>query len=777
MRAVARFLASICCALASASALASSCIWFADDDSIHQVQSDTNQVSLTISLLDPSRLVMSAGDCGVWAVFKHDRRLLHFDAGGAPLQDLRIGQIDPRLGDIDALQVDPFDDSLWLNDGQRVSHLSSNGQLIGGFSAPGSVRGLRVAQDQSLWLLGRHDLWHFDSQGALIAAYPLSRHLSSDARFFALDSIRGVIWLADDDELSQLQLASPTAPPFRFSFPDRTTGFALDPLKGQVWVSLPNELRTYGTDGTLIRSVDLRPLGIRNPQKLSFDPASRSLWTGAERSVARFGDDGTFIIRFPARDGDEALGVPAFKAEPTLSLVRPPQSALINNPQPTFTLSYDALCNDQACGFGNDYLGRYGLSATLNNQAVGSLFVFDPASGQASFTPASRLPEGGNSFSAQVRDPFGHASNTIVSSITVDTIPPKFLAVTPPDGSIVASSNVVIQGTIDDPTAKIVLSGVGQSPTSPAFSFPVVLNPGLNTFVLSAVDPAGNAATATVHLTLASISVSVTSPLDGATVNSDSVSVSGTFQSPDGNVGIVVNGVAAAVVGNSFVASNVPLQLGSNTLTITATTRDGQTVSRTLTITSTGPATVQVSASATQGMAPLGVQFAVTTRGSSPLQFIYVRFTATGGLFLFGPGNTIATTYGAPGVYSARFQIFDVAGNFYDITVPIAVQDPAQIDQMLRSTWSGFANALASGNAANATQYFNAQAQTKYGPVLSAIQPKLPQIAASFTAPQMSTLSNDIGEYVVGRNVNGINQVFFIYFMRDADGVWRLDSM
>jgi hypothetical protein len=85
--------------------------------------------------------------------------------------------------------------------------------------------------------------------------------------------------------------------------------------------------------------------------------------------------------------------------------------------------------------------------------------------------------------------------------------------------------------------------------------------------------------------------------------------------------------------------------------------------------------------------------------------------------------------------------------------------------------------ALSAGDASQAAQYFNAGAQRKYGPVLSRLQPNLPGIVASFTAPQVASVSSDLGEYVVGRTINGVKQIFFIYFLRDVDGVWRLDSM
>jgi hypothetical protein len=71
---------------------------------------------------------------------------------------------------------------------------------------------------------------------------------------------------------------------------------------------------------------------------------------------------------------------------------------------------------------------------------------------------------------------------------------------------------------------------------------------------------------------------------------------------------------------------------------------------------------------------------------------------------------------------------------------------------------------------------------------------ELPQIVGSFSALQWTSslapdpanpaqqvpwplVSPGIGEYAVNRMIDGENQLFFIYFVRDADGVWRLDSM
>jgi hypothetical protein len=40
-----------------------------------------------------------------------------------------------------------------------------------------------------------------------------------------------------------------------------------------------------------------------------------------------------------------------------------------------------------------------------------------------------------------------------------------------------------------------------------------------------------------------------------------------------------------------------------------------------------------------------------------------------------------------------------------------------------------------------------------------------------------STLNTAYGEYAVKRHRDGKNHLYFIYFLRDPDGVWRLDEM
>ena len=76
-----------------------------------------------------------------------------------------------------------------------------------------------------------------------------------------------------------------------------------------------------------------------------------------------------------------------------------------------------------------------------------------------------------------------------------------------------------------------------------------------------------------------------------------------------------------------------------------------------------------------------------------------------------------------------------------------------------------------------ALNYLSAEARAKYGPVFDVLMPSYGPIAASFSEPLRGDLQKDSAEYVIVRNRGGVNQAYFIYFTRDANGVWLLDSM
>ena len=238
------------------------------------------------------------------------------------------------------------------------------------------------------------------------------------------------------------------------------------------------------------------------------------------------------------------------------------------------------------------------LDAQLDTQALSKSFVYDKSTRKAAYTPGSPLQDGAHSFRAQVKDLFGHVSGTVTGQITVDTVPPKFLSLAPADGSTFYDPNVTVQGSVDDLGAALTLEGVGSLLTQVLnntlnFSRSLILSPGPNSLTVTAVDKAGNAASVKLTYTYVPVKVTIAAPIDGARIDDDLVTLSGTWQGPAGTA-LTLNGKALQLNQNQFQYADLPLKPGANALTVTATAPQGYTATQTVTVTSTNTGPSQV---------------------------------------------------------------------------------------------------------------------------------------------------------------------------------------
>jgi hypothetical protein len=95
----------------------------------------------------------------------------------------------------------------------------------------------------------------------------------------------------------------------------------------------------------------------------------------------------------------------------------------------------------------------------------------------------------------------------------------------------------------------------------------------------------------------------------------------------------------------------------------------------------------------------------------------------------------------------------------------------------LRAIWAGMNDALVAGDKERALGFFSASAQAKYGPVFDQLLPDMPAIIASYSPLQQASLSTELGEYAINRTLEGVDRIFFIYFVRDRNGIWHLEGM
>jgi hypothetical protein len=282
-----------------------------------------------------------------------------------------------------------------------------------------------------------------------------------------------------------------------------------------------------------------------------------------------------------------------------------------------------------------------------------------------------------------------------------------------------------------------------------------------------------------LRLLHSSLSVKITSPVAGTVLDRTRVLMSGTFQGP-ATTGISVNGTVALVSGNQFLL-NLDLAPGSNTLTAVAMTLDGATASDTINVavSQTQPDSFEITVAPAMGVAPLPVTFSVSNFTGQAVTRIELDTDGNGSTdrIVTDLSAPIDITYANPGVYQARAKVIYGQNQSYEQTLAVVVHVAVQMDMLFTNLWNGMNEALVHSDMNGAAQYLNESAKRKYLPVFEALKLQFPQIIASYSPLRRVLISEDIGEYAIVRNFNGQNRIYLIYFLRDADGVWRVDGM
>lgn len=156
----------------------------------------------------------------------------------------------------------------------------------------------------------------------------------------------------------------------------------------------------------------------------------------------------------------------------------------------------------------------------------------------------------------------------------------------------VGASPINLTGTIDDTSATITVNGTLVANNAGQFATQVALTEGHNTVVARAVDDKGSEATASIVVTLDATPphVTIQSPLEGETLTNSRITVMGLVNDivrgtvAEDQANVLVNGIAATVSNRSYLAKDVPLTAGANTITVVASDKVGNTETTSITV-------------------------------------------------------------------------------------------------------------------------------------------------------------------------------------------------
>ena len=142
--------------------------------------------------------------------------------------------------------------------------------------------------------------------------------------------------------------------------------------------------------------------------------------------------------------------------------------------------------------------------------------------------------------------------------------------------------------------------------------------------------------------------------------------------------------------------------------------------------------------------------------------------------------NVVIYTSGVfpAGPHKIRARATDDKGGVTEV-VSTFIVGASLVDNEIFAVWDGMNNALKAGDVTTALTFLTTGAQEKYQPIFEALLAEMPTIVASYSRPMRGQVTDGLAEYAIMRNIpeEGDTQVFYIYFSKNSNGKWLVDSM
>ena len=280
-----------------------------------------------------------------------------------------------------------------------------------------------------------------------------------------------------------------------------------------------------------------------------------------------------------------------------------------------------------------------------------------------------------------------------------------------------------------------------------------------------------------ISFTTPPITLTITSPLNGDTINRSDVMVKGTVTNTTGNeTGVTVNGIVAVVYNGEFFVNHVPLEEGQNTITATATDTAGNTATTSITTTAqTTTPHVTLRANIESGIAPLTTYFSVSTEIPNSVSNYEMDYEGDGTVDYTGATfEDISFTYTTEGVYYPTVTVTDDQSITYTDTIAIIVLNEADLDALLRAKWEGMKTALGNQDINLASSQFVSTSQERYQNIFTELYDYLSDISSNMQDIEKISIVDGVAEYRIKRvEVEG-EVTYYIYFVIDENGIWGI---
>ncbi len=339
--------------------------------------------------------------------------------------------------------------------------------------------------------------------------------------------------------------------------------------------------------------------------------------------------------------------------------------------------------------FTPDVTATFTTSDALSG-VVGAACGGVPLGGGADLDCAATLTPGANAITATATDAAG---NTGSATLSLTYARPPLVHITSPDNlAYLSLTPTTVTGTVDDPTASVVVNGLTAPVSNGQFTIALPIAEGPTVIAAAATSASGATGTASITVTLDTTAphVSITSPPDHFQTTDDAIAVAGIVNDTvvgtvnDQQAQVSVNGQPAQVGNRTFLRTNVALAVGDNVIEAVGRDRVGNTASARITVTRVPPADAhirtvsgnhQTGAIGSSLAAPLVVELVDATGAPAANTRVIFKVLQDDGLVSAGagPAPTVVATTDAQGRAQAQWTLGHRAGAGSDTVQAYAV--------------------------------------------------------------------------------------------------------
>lgn len=366
------------------------------------------------------------------------------------------------------------------------------------------------------------------------------------------------------------------------------------------------------------------------------------------------------------------------------------------------------------------------------------------------------------------------ASITLEIRASSSSVPPPEVEFTALPASIKKGEKSTLQWSTTHAESVEINQGIG----TVASIGTLEVSPQKDTEYVLAASGQGGTATRIANVeVIEGFMLSILSPAEGQRVESSHVLVRGSVTAHQGvELGVKVNGFLALVDGEAFAVNRVPIDEGENVITAEAIDANGNRAEASLRVYGLGgEGEVEISIRPRSGLAPLEAEI----RLDAALDLTNPSLTSTGPgtvEFLERPGvGAQSVRMATPGLYTFTVEARNDEGKLYTDSAVVQVLDAGVLDALLKQKWNRMKTALGAGDTETALSYFSKKARTMFQHSFNLMSAKLGEIAAGLEEIRIVSASDIVAECEMLAQQEGRTYSFYVLFVKDHDGLWRID--